>query len=49
MPPHGIAACTRADPISRQGRSTQGVAVMSIGEDDALASIAQIDMGPSED
>ena len=45
----GIVMRTRADLISQQGRSTQGVAVMSIGDDDALASIAQIDMGPRED
>ena len=45
----GIVMRTRADLISQQGRTTQGVAVMSIGDDDALASIAQIDMGPRDD
>ena len=43
----GIVMRTRADTISQQGRTTQGVAVMNIGEGDALAAIAQIDLGPS--
>ncbi|MEZ4501812.1 MAG: DNA gyrase subunit A [Dehalococcoidia bacterium] len=45
---HGIMMRTRADLVSQQGRATQGVAVMAIDDDDALASIAQIDMGPRE-
>ena len=44
---NGIMMRTRADLISQQGRTTQGVAVMAIDADDALASIAQIDMGPT--
>ena len=36
---------TRAELISQQGRTTQGVAVMAVDDDDAVASIAQIDMG----
>ncbi len=44
----GIVMRTRADLISQQGRSTQGVAVMNVGDDDTVASIAQIDMGPGE-
>ena len=39
----GIVMRTRAGTISQQGRGTQGVAVMNIGEGDALAAIAQID------
>ena len=35
---------TRAEAISRQGRGTQGVAVMNIEGGDALAAIAQIDL-----
>ena len=41
----GIVMRTRADTISRQGRNTQGVAVMNIEEGDALAAVAQIDLG----
>ena len=40
----GIVMRTAAEAISRQGRGTQGVAVMNIEEGDALASIAQIDL-----
>lgn len=45
----GIVMRTRADTISQQGRSTKGVTVMNIGDDDAVASIAHIDNGPSEE
>ena len=45
----GIVMRTRAGSISQQSRSTQGVAVMNIGDDDAVASIAQIDSGPPEE
>ena len=41
----GIVMRTRAEQISRQGRTTQGVSVMNLGKDDAVASIAQIDIG----
>jgi DNA gyrase subunit A len=41
----GIVMRTRAEQISRQGRTTQGVSVMNLGDDDAVASIAQIEMG----
>ena len=40
----GIMMRTRAELISQQGRATQGVSIMNIGEDDAVASIAQIDV-----
>jgi len=40
---------TSAGSISQQSRSTQGVAVMNIADDDAVASIAQIDSGPPEE
>ena len=40
----GIVMRTRAEAISRQGRGTQGVAVMNIEGGDALAAIAQIDL-----
>ena len=42
----GIVMRTRADLISQQGRSTQGVAVMNVGDDDTVAAIAQIGLGP---
>ena len=45
----GIVMRTRTDLISRQGRFTQGVAVMNVGEGDTVASIAQVDMGSGED
>ncbi len=41
----GIVMRTRADTISRTSRATQGVAVMNIEDGDALAAIAQIDLG----
>ena len=40
----GIVMRTSAEAISRQGRTTQGVAVMNIEDGDALAAIAQIDL-----
>ncbi len=40
----GIVMRTRADQISQQGRGTQGVAVMNVDEQDAVASVAQIDL-----
>jgi len=40
----GIVLRTRADLVSQQGRLTQGVAVMSIGEGDAVASLAVVDL-----
>ena len=40
----GIVMRTSAETISRQSRTTQGVAVMNIEEGDALAAIAQIDL-----
>ena len=40
----GIVMRTQAGSISSQGRGTQGVAVMAIGEGDALAACAQIDL-----
>ena len=40
----GIVMRTQAETISRQGRGTQGVAVMNIGEGDALAALAHIDL-----
>ena len=44
----GIVMRTHAGAISRQGRTTGGVAVMNVA-DDAVASIAQIDIGPEKD
>jgi DNA gyrase subunit A len=44
----GVMLRTRADLISQQGRSTQGVAVMAVEDGDALASLALIDLGPRE-
>ena len=41
----GIVMRTRADQVSQQGRGTQGVAVMNIGEHDAVAALASIDLG----
>lgn len=41
----GIVMRTRADLISQQGRATQGVSVMNVGDDDTVASVAQIDLG----
>ena len=41
----GIMLRQRADQISRQGRSTQGVNVMNVDDGDAVASIAQIELG----
>ncbi len=40
----GIIMRTRADLISRQGRLTQGVSIMNIDDQDAVAAIAQIDL-----
>ncbi len=40
----GIVMRTRADQISQQGRGTQGVAVMNVDAQDAVASLAQIDL-----
>ncbi|MEZ4553783.1 MAG: DNA gyrase subunit A [Dehalococcoidia bacterium] len=40
----GIVMRTRADQISQQGRGTQGVAVMNVDAQDAVASFAQIDL-----
>jgi DNA gyrase subunit A len=40
----GIMMRTRADLISQQGRATQGVAVMNVEENDAVAALAQIDL-----
>jgi len=44
----GIVMRTRASTISQQGRSTQGVSVMNLGPDDAVASLAQIDLTAAE-
>ena len=41
----GIVMRTRADTISQQGRSTQGVQVMNIGAGDRVASLGRIDLG----
>jgi DNA gyrase subunit A len=41
----GIVMRTRADTISQQGRSTQGVQVMNVGEGDRVASLGRIDLG----
>ena len=40
----GIVMRTSAEAISRQGRGTQGVAVMNIERGDSVAAIAQIDL-----
>jgi DNA gyrase subunit A len=40
----GIVMRTRADTVSQQGRSTQGVQVMNVGDDDRVASLARIDL-----
>jgi DNA gyrase subunit A len=42
----GIVMRTRAELISQHGRSTQGVAVMNVDPNDAVAAVAQIDLGP---
>ena len=39
----GIVLRTRADLVSLQGRLTQGVSVMAVGEGDAVASLAVVD------
>ena len=41
----GIVMRTRADTVSQQGRSTRGVHVMNVGDDDRVASLARIDLG----
>ena len=41
----GIVIRTRADTVSQQGRSTRGVHVMNVGDDDRVASLARIDLG----
>jgi len=41
----GILMRTRADTISQQGRSTQGVQVMNVGAGDRVASLGRIDLG----
>ncbi len=41
----GIVLRTRADTVSQQGRSTRGVHVMNVGDDDRVASLARIDLG----
>ncbi len=40
----GIVMRTRADTISQQGRSTRGVQVMNVGDEDRVASLARIDL-----
>ena len=40
----GIVLRTRADLVSQQSRATQGVAVMAVGEGDAVASLAIVDL-----
>jgi DNA gyrase subunit A len=40
----GIVMRTRAEQISRQGRSTQGVSIMNVDDQDTVAAIAQIDL-----
>jgi DNA gyrase subunit A len=40
----GIVMRTRADLISQQKRATQGVSIMNLGDEDAVASVAQIDL-----
>ena len=45
----GIVMRTGAEAISRQGRGTQGVAVMNIEQGDAVAAIAQIDLADLAD
>ena len=39
----GILMRISAGSISRQGRSTQGVQVMNVGEGDEVASVARVD------
>jgi len=43
----GIVMRTRADQVSQQGRGTQGVAVMNVGDGDTVAALASIDLGAS--
>ena len=38
----GIVLRTKVDEISIQGRSTQGVKIMDLGEGDSIAAIARI-------
>ena len=45
----GIVTRQRVDLISQQGRSTQGVAIMNVDDGDAMASIAQFDLGSDLD
>jgi len=44
----GIVLRTRMDGISIQGRSTQGVAVINLGEGDRVGSVATIEMAPDQ-
>ena len=44
----GIVMRTRVEQISRQGRSTQGVSIMNVDEQDMVAAIAQIDIEPGD-
>ena len=45
----GIVLRTRMDGISIQGRSTQGVAVISLGASDRVGSVATIEMAPEQE
>ena len=42
----GIVMRTPSELISQHSRSTQGVAVMNVDANDAVAAVAQIDLGP---
>lgn len=45
----GIVMRTSAGSISQQGRSTQGVQVMNVGNDDRVASVARVDQAEGPD
>ncbi len=46
---HGIVMRTSAASISQQGRSTQGVQIMNVGDDDMVAAVARIDLAEGPD
>ncbi len=46
---NGIVMRTSAGSISQQGRSTQGVQVMHVDDDDMVASVARVDLAEGPD
>jgi DNA gyrase subunit A len=45
----GIVMRTSAESISQQGRSTQGVQIMNVGDEDRVAGVARIDLAEGPD